>query len=196
MVRSIICAVTLILSMSGAHANATHLNLTQPASASSMATFGATTIPIGYYQYCEKYPDRCARPAGQSSISLTQQTWDQIIEVNSIVNSMVAPVTDMDQFGVEELWDYPKSSGDCEDYALQKRKMLNESGLPLGSLLLTVGRDAEGGGHAVLTVVTDNGDFILDNQNKKVLLWQDAEISFLKRQSQGDPNLWVSLVSN
>ena len=74
--------------------------------------------------------------------------------------------------------------------------MLNESGLPLGSLLLTVGRDAEGGGHAVLTVVTDNGDFILDNQNKKVLLWQDAEISFLKRQSQGDPNLWVSLVSN
>lgn len=196
MLKTIICGLALAVSVSGAMADATHLNLAQRSTAASMATFGATTIPIGYYQYCEKYADRCARPAGQSRVPLTQQTWDQMIEVNALVNAMVAPVTDMEQFGVEENWDYPKSSGDCEDYALQKRKLLNESGLPLGSLLLTVGRDAEGGGHAVLTVVTDDGDYILDNQNKKVLLWRDAEITFLKRQSQENPNAWVSLRSS
>ena len=67
-------------------------------------------------------------------------------------------------------------------------------GYPLGSLLLTVARDAKGGGHAVLTVVTDLGDFVLDNLEPKVLLWKDTEIYYLKRQSQQDLNRWVSLV--
>jgi predicted transglutaminase-like cysteine proteinase len=60
---------------------------------------------------------------------------------------------------------------------------------------MTVGRDADGGGHAVLTVVTDMGDFILDNQEPRVLLWRDAELTYLKRQSQEDPNDWVSLTA-
>lgn len=68
-------------------------------------------------------------------------------------------------------------------------------GYPLGALLMTVGKDANGGGHAVLTVVTDRGDFVLDNVEQRVLLWKDAEIYFLKRQSQNDPNAWVSLVA-
>ena len=60
---------------------------------------------------------------------------------------------------------------------------------------MTVGKDSKGGGHAVLTVVTDLGDFVLDNIEQKVLLWQDAEIYFLKRQSESNPNTWVSLVA-
>ena len=68
-------------------------------------------------------------------------------------------------------------------------------GYPLGALLMTVGKDTDGGGHAVLTVVTDLGDFVLDNVEQRVLLWKDVEIYFLKRQSQNDPNAWVSLVS-
>ncbi len=104
-------------------------------------------------------------------------------------------MTDREIFGVEERWEYPKAVGDCEDYALMKRRLLNESGFPLGSLLMTVGRDAKGGGHAVLTIVTDKGDFVLDNVEQKILLWRDAEIYFLKRQAQTDPNTWVSLVN-
>jgi predicted transglutaminase-like cysteine proteinase len=193
MSKTLLCCAFLSLMATAAHAGAAHLNLAQPANAARMNTFGPTTIPIGYYQYCERYSDRCARPAGAPFIALTQENWNQIIQVNSAINALVAPVTDMEQFGVEELWDYPTSSGDCEDYALQKRKVLNENGMPLGALLLTVGRDAEGGGHAVLTVVTDQGDFILDNQTRNVVSWRDAEITFLKRQSQQDPNTWLSL---
>ena len=54
-------------------------------------------------------------------------------------------------------------------------------------------REKSGDGHAVLTVKTDKGEFILDNQNPEILLWSETNYRFVKRQSQTDPNLWVSL---
>ena len=76
-------------------------------------------------------------------------------------------MTDMDHWGVVERWNYPDDGyGDCEDYALLKRRMLIEAGWPREALLMTVVRDKRGDGHAVLTVKTDKGEFILDNQNE------------------------------
>jgi len=54
-------------------------------------------------------------------------------------------------------------------------------------------RDAKGEGHAVLTVKTDKGEYILDNQDERILLWSETTYRFVKRQSQTDPNEWVSL---
>ena len=54
-------------------------------------------------------------------------------------------------------------------------------------------RDRNGDGHAVLTVKTDKGEFILDNQNTEILLWSETGYHFVKRQSQSDPNNWVAL---
>ena len=54
-------------------------------------------------------------------------------------------------------------------------------------------RDKRGDGHAVLTVKTDRGEFVLDNQNEDVLLWSETGYRFVKRQSQNDPNVWVAL---
>ena len=45
----------------------------------------------------------------------------------------------------------------------------------------------------VLTVATDSGDYILDNQNMNILLWSETGYRFVKRQSQSSPNVWVSL---
>jgi predicted transglutaminase-like cysteine proteinase len=45
----------------------------------------------------------------------------------------------------------------------------------------------------VLTVKTDKGDFVLDNQEERVLLWSETGYRFVKRQSQANPNNWVSL---
>ncbi|MEO9611562.1 MAG: transglutaminase-like cysteine peptidase [Nitratireductor sp.] len=195
MIRLIACAIALGMSCIAAWANAFHFNPTQPTTIRNMVTYGATTMPIGYYEYCRRYGERCARGPEGAMIRLTEPRWREIVLVNSDVNAAVAPLTDIEIFGVEERWEYPTKVGDCEDYALLKRKRLNEMGYPLGALLLTVGRDAKGGGHAVLTVVTDLGDFILDNIEQKVLLWKDTEIQYLKRQSQKDLNLWVSLVN-
>jgi len=83
--------------------------------------------------------------------------------------------------------------GDCEDYVLQKRKMLVDAGWPREALLITVVRDKRGDGHAVLTVKSDKGEFILDNQNEEIVLWTETGYRFVKRQSQYDVNVWVSL---
>jgi predicted transglutaminase-like cysteine proteinase len=103
-------------------------------------------------------------------------------------------MTDMDHWGVVEKWSYPDDGyGDCEDYALLKRRMLTEAGWPREALLMTVVREKSGDGHAVLTVKTDKGEFILDNQETKILLWSETSYRYVKRQSQSDPNRWVAL---
>jgi predicted transglutaminase-like cysteine proteinase len=68
-----------------------------------------------------------------------------------------------------------------------------QAGWPREALLVTVVRDQHGDGHAVLTVKTDKGEFILDNQRDEILLWSDTGYRFVKRQSQSDQNVWVSL---
>lgn len=186
-------AILLSISTVAASANALHLNPQQPGSRANMQTFGRTTIPIGYYDYCKRFTERCSLRERRKKVQLTRDKWKQIKRVNSEVNTRIEPVTDINNYGTEEYWTYPVSRGDCEDYALLKRKILQEQGFPLSSLLVTVVYDADGGGHAVLTVVTDKGDFILDNQEAKVLRWQDAELTYLKRQSADNPNVWERL---
>ena len=77
-------------------------------------------------------------------------------------------MTDLEHWGVVEKWSYPEDGyGDCEDYVLLKRRMLMQSGWPREALLITVVRDRKGDGHAVLTVKTDKGEYILDNQDER-----------------------------
>ena len=66
-------------------------------------------------------------------------------------------------------------------------------GWPREALLITVVRDKNGDGHAILTVKTDKGEYILDNQTDSIMLWSDTGYRFVKRQSQSDPNVWISL---
>jgi predicted transglutaminase-like cysteine proteinase len=54
-------------------------------------------------------------------------------------------------------------------------------------------RDKNSDGHAILTVKTDKGEFVLDNQTDEILLWSDTGYRFVKRQSQANPNVWISL---
>ena len=60
-------------------------------------------------------------------------------------------------------------------------------------LLITVVLDERREGHAVLTVATQAGDFVLDNRRNEVLLWNETGYTFLKRQSQQDPRRWMAL---
>ena len=83
--------------------------------------------------------------------------------------------------------------GDCEDYALEKRRELMNIGVPAGDLLMTVARQPNGDGHAVLTVRTSLGEFILDNLQPKVLSWNDTDYTYLKRQSTENSGVWVTI---
>jgi len=139
-------------------------------------------------------PTECANADGdQGELLLTEERWKTILKVNYQVNSSITPLTDKEIYGVEERWAYPRTAGDCEDYALLKRKMLIDAGFSASDLLITVVLQPNGEGHAVLTVRTDRGDFILDNMRNKVMLWADTEYTYLKRQSANDPSRWVKL---
>ena len=155
----------------------------------------ATRPPIGWVEFCIEYKPECAtQPSSPRDVVLTQKAWADMVKVNAWVNQAIKPVTDVEHWGVIERWNYPDDGyGDCEDYVLLKRRMLMQAGWPREALLITVVRDKKGDGHAVLTVKTDHGEFILDNQEPQVLPWNKTGYRFVKRQSQADPNLWVAL---
>ncbi len=59
---------------------------------------------------------------------------------------------------------------------------------------MTVVRDLDGEGHAILTVKTDRGEFVLDNLSRRnPPVGRDRAIRYVKRQSQSDPNVWLDL---
>jgi predicted transglutaminase-like cysteine proteinase len=151
--------------------------------------------PIGWIEFCSNHAKDCV--GGTSSprdVVLNGKSWKDLVRINKFVNDSVKPMTDQDHWGTVEKWSYPDDGyGDCEDYVLLKRRMLVQAGWPLEALLITVVREKSGDGHAVLTVKTDKGEFILDNQNPEIQLWSETNYRFVKRQSQTDPNRWVSL---
>ena len=160
-----------------------------------MHTGGRTTQPVGHYEFCQKLPQECnERTPKQAPIELTRKLWATIVSVNNSVNTRITPRTDMEMWGKEEVWSYPDNGlGDCEDYALEKRRELMNIGVPAGDLLMTVARQPNGDGHAVLTVRTSLGEFILDNLQPKVLAWTDTDYTYLKRQSTENSGVWVTI---
>jgi predicted transglutaminase-like cysteine proteinase len=156
---------------------------------------GTTNAPIGWIEFCIEYKPECqTRPSIPRDVVLTSKAWSDMIKVNLWANHTIKPMTDMEHWGVVERWNYPTDGyGDCEDYVLLKRRMLMRAGWPREALLITVVRDQHNEGHAVLTVKTNHGEFVLDNQTDRVLPWNRTGYAFIKRQSQSDPNTWVAL---
>ena len=154
-----------------------------------------TRAPIGWVEFCVEYDPECkTKPSMPRDVVFATDAWKDLERINLWVNSQVKPITDLDHWGVVERWNYPDDGyGDCEDYVLQKRKMLMQDGWPREALLITVVRDQHGDGHAILTVKTDKGEYILDNETNDILLWSDTGYRFVKRQSQADPNVWIAL---
>lgn len=173
----------------------------------SLAVGGAAREPMGWTDFCKRYQGECDAKAAvvqkaslQSAPEIGQDiifdaaTRVMIARINSAVNAEVTPATDREMWGHEERWDFPIAGrGDCEDYVLLKRARLMAEGFPRQALLITVVTDLQGDGHAVLTVKTDRGDYILDNMNDEVKLWRETPYGYVKRQAQHDQNAWVSL---
>ena len=160
-----------------------------------VAVSEVTRPPVGWIEFCARQPGECAG-AGTAprDLALSAEAWKDLVRVNKSVNKTIKPLTDLEHWGLVERWSYPDDGyGDCEDYVLLKRRMLIQSGWPREALLVTVVRDSKDDGHAVLTVTTNKGDYVLDNQNEDILLWSETGYRFVKRQSQSNPNVWVSL---
>ena len=126
-------------------------------------------------------------------VELTPQTWTQLIRVNGRFNAKIRSVTDWARTGKLDVWSVSGNAGDCEDYALQKRKELIHLGWPSHSTLIAIVVDPRFGSHAVLVARTSKGDFVLDNLRKTVMAWHETPYRWVKRQSTADPRKWVRL---
>jgi len=159
-----------------------------------MPVYGKSLPPIGYIGFCHTHPQECTTGTFKPvRVVMTKQRWQEMSRINGHINRVVKPVTDQELYNEPERWTYPTAQGDCEDYVLLKRRYLINMGWPEQALLITVVRDQNNDGHAVLTVTTDLGDFILDNQSRDVLPWQDTPYRYEMRQSQSKKNGWVIL---
>jgi predicted transglutaminase-like cysteine proteinase len=159
-----------------------------------MRVVGQSHPPYGFVQFCEAFAAECAAgPIEERRLVPTPERLSELDEVNRVVNHTIQPATDLELYGVSERWTLPVGRGDCEDYALLKRYILLRRGWPASALLMTVVRDEQGEGHAVLTARTAQGDFILDNKDEDVKLWHKTPYEFVMRQSYLNPKVWMAL---
>lgn len=183
-------ALTAIVLLDGTPA---HAFLARPALFAALGS--ATKAPNGWLQLCAANADDCKPTADQArDVTLTPDLLQQLYEINKYVNDRVIWTSDAELYGTTERWAYPLDRGDCEDMVLLKRRMLAKAGWPLGALLITIveERGREQTRHAVLTVRSDRGEMILDNQTPEILFWYETNYRYLSRQSAADPNVWVS----
>ena len=162
-----------------------------PASAGAwLSTGNETSRPYGHVEYCSKNKSDCrGRNVGShlpsARIGLLQK-------VNVAVNRAIKPLADSKAFGKKEHWTANAKAGDCEDYALTKRRRLMSSGFRSEHLLLTMGYSG-GEAHTVLVVRTRDGDFVLDNKTDAVLPVNKARFRAVKMQSPSNGGAWLKV---
>ncbi|WP_188393799.1 transglutaminase-like cysteine peptidase [Mesorhizobium sp. SARCC-RB16n] len=193
---SLIGATSLLASPASAQSTLFRSRSAQSSVDGSAAVGGSTSVPYGWIDFCHRRPKECKVPAlPAANVKLTARTLRVLKRINQKANSSIKPVSNFDHWGtMADHWDYPvDGKGDCKIYALYKRKLLQEAGFPRQALLMTVVRDLNNEGHTVLTVKTDKGDLILDNMVDEIRPWNATGYYFLKRQSQQNPNVWLSV---
>ena len=153
------------------------------------------TLPPGFVSFCLRERDQCAAPKDQpATVHMDGRLWAKLRGVNDLINATTTPEGDREHFGRGEYWSIVRDGfGDCEDYALTKRKNLIEQGVPSRLLRLAIVRTPHGERHAVLTVATDKGDYVLDNLRPAILPWADAGYVWLSRQGARGGWEWVAL---
>lgn len=151
--------------------------------------------PAGFVRFCVQFPDQCDAPSGSArQVALTDDRRRVLQRINAAVNRAIWPQTDEAHYGRPELWTIPTDGfGDCEDYALTKRRDLIAAGLPPNALRITIAYSRRYGRHAVLMVISDRGDFILDNLTDAIVERHRSPYSWIEQQDAANPRAWVSL---
>ncbi|QKC85753.1 transglutaminase-like cysteine peptidase [Mesorhizobium sp. NZP2077] len=99
---------------------------------------------------------------------------DKLSFINSSINHAIAYKKDSVVYGKLDYWAKPTEilehrAGDCEDFAILKMAALLRAGIPAQSMSLVVLQDRKRGFfHAVLSVSTGSGVFILDSLSNVV----------------------------
>ena len=110
------------------------------------------------------------------------------------MNGSIWPEDDKEHYGRAEYRTITDDGyGDRDDYALTKRNELMEEGFPEPALRVPVVVEPDKQRHAVLTVVTDKGDFVLDNLRREVVDERKPDYTWIERQDPERPLGWVKM---
>ena len=168
--------------------------LMSAATATASNTFLLASIdmppPNGAQNICAKYSWACA---GQATPSISANAEMALIKrVNAIVNATVKPAADRRQYSKGDYWSLPSASGgDCEDFALLKKRELVRLGVDHRKLLLATVLDRKRVPHAVLVYRSAKGDLLLDNLTDEIRDWRTSRYIFLRMQNPDNPRNWV-----
>ncbi|MCJ7997843.1 transglutaminase-like cysteine peptidase [Rhizobium cremeum] len=150
-----------------------------------------TLAPYAHVRFCVQNPDDCqAGNRGNDIVDLTPAKKLELQRINRVTNRSIRPQSD--EAGNDE-WKIGGAAGDCEDFALTKRRHLIDAGWPAQALRLVVARTFDGEGHAVLAVATSDGDLILDNRTNTIKEWRKTDLRLLKIQSGENPRQWYDI---
>jgi predicted transglutaminase-like cysteine proteinase len=147
--------------------------------------------PPGFTQSCARYTWLCSqRPAAGGGLAAATAL-GIARQVNHQVNSAIMPLTDPENYGVAEYWTLPGNGrGDCEDYVLEKYRLLLDAGVDSRDLRIAVVLDRNRDNHVVLILRHETGDLVLDNLTPGILPWNQTGYTYLAMQMGEDKSLW------
>lgn len=155
-----------------------------------ITTHGTPFIVPGHRSFCRRHADECApRDEPAVAVRATPAIMRQLDRINSRVNDRITYRLDSEHYGREDYWTYPRNNiGDCEDYALTKRRELIAAGWPPSALLMATAIAESGEGHAVLIARTTQGDYVLDNRYAAPMPWRALPYKWVALQNPRNPS--------
>ena len=149
--------------------------------------------PPGFIDSCRRYAWFCEQgPAGRLNQS---ELMEAAIRINRQVNGSVREMSDFANYGSTDRWALPTNgNGDCEDFVLEKFRLLLAAGADSRDLSIAVALDRNGDNHAVLVLHHAEGDLILDNLERGIRPWNQTSYRFLAMQTREEKRQWVVVV--
>lgn len=138
-------------------------------------------------------------PPSAQRLTLTPARWSQINHINDRTNARLQYVSDQAQYARADYWaEVPANAGapargDCEDYVLTKRRDLIAAGVAADALSVAIVQTPQGESHSVLILAGQDGDYVLDNINPRIVRWDQTGYRWKSRQAPGAIFDWVQV---
>lgn len=156
-------------------------------------SIGASPRP--WLEFCREDPSRTQCTNEPTTVEMTAGRFHQLMAAQDMVHRTTHQRPDAVEMGDRwELIDRGRA-GDCEDMALTKRDILMTWGWPAGALrpaICVINQESSGSQlHAVLTVDTTAGTYVLGNLVDGVTTMDNSECSEWVMRSNGIHWSWI-----
>lgn len=128
--------------------------------------------PAGWHALCAQAADLCNRTAPRPGELPDSAALQALERINDAVNAAIIP--ELEPAG-RDRWEIEPAAGDCEDFALTKKRRLIAAGWPGERLRFATVATESDEYHAVLLVDAAAGPLVLDNRFDEVLPWARLE---------------------